>query len=568
MNRLLAIAVMGIANVARRAFPRSSFVSRVHRSVRNWYEAGWPLLDGGRAYIPSLVQDARWDQNYITRREMLRRMRYWSQNSPVLESVLSVGERYTVGPSGLNVSFWDIDDDSGEENPWYETAEQVVREWFHDCGWNGESMETQLKVGYRCQKVDGDVFYLKSWKRQAVNIGDPKEYPLGLWVNLKKPCLQMVEGHRVETPFNRWDEEGHTVVDGVEFRQVKVDGRDMMQKVGYQVRAGFGAFETEARWFLVPAEDIIHVHSSHRVNQFRGLSDFYSVENELGKLEELLKIELSAQNDQSQWSVLVKNAAGQFNPVDPRLHAVQVARGQTTQPAGVTDPQKLQQINEVYRKTYGAQTKAFKFGEDAEMKAPTRPAEATLQLWEFLINSVCAGAHIPRCLAFGKISAASAKSQGTEVRADLDCADAFFKGDFQKWKHLVRECVIYFMEWAVDNDPRVKNPPPNWRNCIHIQAPEACNVDVGHNTQAEMMMLAAGAYDYDMILGPLGLSFNTIIRRLARQQKKIQKLNVEVTLPALLRGQIELSGQGEFKPSVDTETNDGTPVKRKELANV
>lgn len=566
MNRLFATAIVGIANAAKRVFPRSQFVARVQRTVKNWYDAGWPLLDGTRAYVPSLVQDARWDQNYITRREMLRRMRYWSQNSPVVESILSVGERYTVGPSGLNVSFYNInDDDDGEENPWFESAEHAVREWFHECGWNGESMSEMLKVGYRCQKVDGDVFYLKTWNRAVVNVGDPAEYPAGLWMNLRKPCLQMVEGHRVETPYNRWDEEGHTVVDGVEFRQVKVDGRDLMDKVGYHVRSGFGAFETEARWFLVPKDSIIHIHSSHRVNQFRGLSDFYSVENELGKLEELLKIELSAQDDQSQWSVIVKNAAGQFKPNDPRLTAVATARGQNE--TSQTDAQKLTQIVEMYRKVYGARTRAFKFGEEAEMKAPTRPAEATLQLWEFLINSICAGTHIPRCLAFDKISAASAKSQGTEVRGALDSADAYFKGDFQKWKHLVREAVIYFMEWSIQNDPRVKNAPANWKNCIHIQAPEACNVDVGHNTQAEMMMLAAGAYDYDMILGPLGLSFNTIIRRLSRQQKKLRKLGVEITLPALLRGQIELSGQGEFKPSVDTETRDDAGSRRKEMAN-
>jgi len=534
------MAVMGVANAARRTFPTSTIVSRIHRSVKNWYESGWPLLDGGRAYIPQLVQDARWDQNYITRREILRRMRFWECNSGLLESILSVGERYTVGPAGLHVSFYPSDDasmdlDEQDDDPWYEAAELVTREFLRNCGWNGESFETMLKVGYRRQKVDGDVFYVKTWKNGPLKVGN---YTL----TVAKPCLQMVEAHRVETPFNRWDQEGHSVVDGVEFRQVKLQGRDMMEKVGYHVRAGFGAFETESRWFLVPIEDIIHVHSSHRVNQFRGLSDFYSVEGSIGKLYELLKIELSAQNEQSQWSVLVKNASGQFNPIDSKLSAVSIARGQS--PNTGIDPQKLTQIQEMYRKTYGANTRAFKFGEDAEMKAPIRPSEATLQLWEYLINDVCAGCHSPRSLVMGKISAASAKSQGTEVRAELDSADAYYKGDFQKWKRLTHEAVEYFMEWAINNDPRVADPPANWRHCIHVPPPEACNVDVGRNTQADLMMLAAGAMDYDMLLGPQGISFNTMIRRLHRQQSKMKRLGVLVTLPALMPGQIELNGKG------------------------
>jgi capsid protein len=544
MNRFLAMAIFGAVKAVRERWPQSRLIGRAYQATKNWYEAGWPLLAGDRAYVPSLVQDARWDQNYITRREMLRRMRYWSQNSPLLESILSVGERYTVGPAGLHVAFYSVEDDADTDekgDPWYEAAEQVVKEWFRDCGWNSESMETLLKVGYRCQKVDGDVFLIKTRKRGKLQIDNQT-------LNVNKPCLQMVEGHRVETPWMRWQDEGRSVMDGVEFTTVKNNGRDMLSKTGYWIREGFGAVETEAAWTMIPIDSVLHIFSPHRVNQFRGLSDFYAIENELGRLEELLRMELKAQDSQSDWAVLVKNAAGQFNPIDPKLQAVAVARNQN-QPTSQTDAQKLQSVVEMYRKTYGGNTRAFKQGEDAQMLAPNRPAEATLQLWEFLVNSVCAGCHSPRCLVFGKISAASAKAQGTEVRAELDAADANYKGEFQKWKHTVRDAVIYFMEWAIKNDPRVADPPDNWRNCIHIQPPQACNVDVGRNTQADIMMLAAGASDYDLLLGPQGLSFNTVARKLSRQQRKLKQLNVEVTLPALLAGQIPLDGKGgEPKP--------------------
>src|SRR5258708_4910213 len=95
----------------QRIFPLSNAVRSVYHFCKNWYEGGWPMWTGGaESYLPSLVQDARWDQNYVTRREMLRRMRYWSQNSPLVEAILSVGERYTVGASGLHVHFYPTGD--------------------------------------------------------------------------------------------------------------------------------------------------------------------------------------------------------------------------------------------------------------------------------------------------------------------------------------------------------------------------------------------------------------------------------------------------------------------------
>jgi hypothetical protein len=553
----IARAVYGAAKTLADSFPRSNLVGRVWRGVKNWYEAGWPFLDGGRAYIPSLIQDARWDQNFVTRREMMRRMRYWSQNSPLLESMLSVGERYTVGTSGLHVSFYPVDDwqtaidtakggdaaaEDDNEDPWYENAELVVKEWFKDCGWNGESMSQLLKVGYRDQRVDGDIFFIKTRKRGQLQLSKNQT------INISKPALLMVEAHRVETPFNEWAKEGREIVDGVAFREVNQDGQILMDKIGYHIRIGFGAFETESRWILVRKEDCWHIYNSHRANQFRGISDFYSVEDHLGKLFELVKMEMRAQDTQSDWAVLIKNAAGQLPP-DPKVAMAAAARGQNL-PTTAIDPQKLTEITNFYRKIYGGNTKALKLGEDAEMKAPMRPSEATLQLWEYLINAVCAGGHAPRCLTFGKLSAASAKGQGTEVRGDLDNADKFYKGDHEKWAQFLQGAVIWFLEWAIKNDPRVADPPASWRNCIHIQQPESCNVDVGHTTQAALMLLAAGASDYDAILGPLGVSFHTVIRKLRRQQRLIKKYGVEVTLPGLLKGQIPLTGT---KPPTDNE---------------
>lgn len=522
-----------------RVAPKSQIAAKIYRKLYDWYEGGWPLLTGETSYVPSIVQDARFDQNYITRREMLRRMRYWSQNSAIVESTLSVGSRYTVGPSGLPVSFYPIDDISADtDDSWYDRAEEVSAEAFEDFGFNGESMQTMLHIGYRCQKVDGDLAFLKTRKRGFLTRGN-------LRLQVSRPCLQMVEGHRIETPFNLWTNEGVTTIDGVEFEIVNVDGRQLMRRKGLWIRSGVGEFETNSSWQLIPFESLFYVRNEHRANQPRSVSDFYAVEQDIHKLEDLLVMEMKAQASQSTRAVKIENATGELNPLDPKLRAIAAATGKAVNTN--EQQQAMARMVEFYRKTYGGEVYAVKNGEKVDFQAPNRPSDATLNLFELLVNKICAGTKQPRCLVMEKISSQSSKSQGTEVRGVLDAADGYYAEDFQKWKRLVIGATIYFLEWAINNDPRVADPPANWRSCIHVQQPRACNVDVAYNAQATTMELASGQTNYDLIYGPRGLSARRELKKLARQQRFIESLGLKLTLPALLPGQIELDGQPQGK---------------------
>jgi capsid protein len=534
-------AARNVTGWASSKAPRSKFIRKLHHACKNWYEAGWPIWGGqGQSYLPSLVQDARYDQNYVTRREMLRKMRYWSQNSALLESILSVGERYTVGASGLHVAVYpNTDEISTDADDWYTRAEQVIHEWFQDCGWNGETMELLLKIGYRCQKVDGEIFYLKTRKQSSVEI-------FGKRSPIARPCLQLVEAHRCETPWNKFDSDN--LIDGVQFEKVSVgtgaQKRNLLLKQGYWFRDTIAFDQNEDSWNVIPESGLFHVFNSHRANQYRGLSDFYSCESDLHKLEDVIEIELKAQASQSVRAVGIEsNSGAAATPLDPKIEAIQRATGRLG-PQVDASKEFLTRI-ENYRKETGAYIYGLKTNEKIHFDAPNRPSEATLNLLEFLTNNVMAGGHSPRCLVFQKISGASARAQGTEVRAELDSADLYYRSDFHKWKNFVRDATIFFMEWAVKNDLRVADAPSNWRECLHIQQPEACNVDVGYTTQAQLMMLAAGASDYEMILGPQGTSFMTVAKRLLRQQKWMERNGLKVTLPALLPGQIPLEAPAE-----------------------
>jgi len=466
-------------------------------------------------------------------------MRYWAQNSPLVEAILSVGERYTVGASGLHVSFYPSDDLSEDaDRSWYERADQVICDWFGNCGWNGETMEQLLKIGYRDQKVDGDVFYLKTRKVMPIEIGMRT-------IHAPRPTLQIVEAHRCESPWNMFEQEDQTLIDGVQYKLMKVDGRDMLLKVGYWMRDGATSFEQNDSWKLIDINNCWQLRNVHRANQPRSVSDFYACEVMINKHEDTLEIELKAHSSQSVRAVAIETASGQAaSPLDNKIERINLARGIASNPQNPVET--WEKRSETYRKETGAYVYGLKLGEKVHFDNPNRPSDSTLNLLEYQVNAIVAACHAPRCLVFEKISGASARGQGTEVRAQLDAADSFYKSDYQKWKKFVREAVIWYMEWAIKNDPRVSDPPANWKSCVHIQQPEACNVDIGYNTQAQLMSLAAGAIDYDMILGPQGLSFANVAKKLSHQQKLLEKLGVKVTLPALMRGQIPL--EGEQKP--------------------
>lgn len=529
---------LNTAKVIQKTFPRSNAVRKLYHSTRNWYEGGWPLWTGGaESYLPSLVQDSRWDQNYVTRREMLRRMRYWSQNSALVEAILSVGERYTVGATGLHVHFYPADDQGSVEDPWYEAADLVVKEWFKNCGWNGESMKQLLNIGYRDQRIDGEVFILKTRKPMPLVLKTRT-------LQVQKPCLQIVEAHRVESPWNKFEQENQTLIDGVQYEKVIIDGRDIMQPVGFWARTGASSWEQNDSWHLIPKENIWQLRNVHRADQPRSVSDFYAVEVTINKLEDTLEIEDKAHSSQSVRAVGVESASGQAASVtDRKLEMIRMATGQSGQQPN-NDWDKRQ---EVFRKETGAYVYGLKLGEKIHFDNPVRPSESTLNLIELRINFICSGAHAPRCLVIQKISGQSAKSQGTEVRAELDSANTFYQGDGDKWRTFVSQAAEWYMEWAIKNDPRVTGAPANWRDCLHVQHPESCNVDVGNNTQAMLMNLAAGAATYDMIYGPQGLNTITQFRKLKREQAWLEKNKVKVTLPALLPGQIPLEGNPNEK---------------------
>jgi len=493
-------------------------------AIRNWYEAGFPFLDGTRSWTPSIIQDARYDQNLVTRREMLRRMRYWSQNSGIYKSTVDVRRQYVIGTHAPVIT------SLSKNTAWAEIAEAVFEEMIKTAGIEGEPLYQMLTVGFNVKKHDGDVLFTETSIVAEIPIRQGTKYA----TKIKKsvPRLQMVEGHRIETPPNRWKDEGLTIVDGVQFQEVEQklpDGtaRKANVRIGYWVKDAFNGFTNDEAYSFIPVDHCCLVFTPTRVNQIRGLSDFYAGETSLAMLEDLLKLELRAQEVQSNISVFITNGAGQI--VNEKTQATLGGLGikLTKDPTGkpIVTTEDIEKTKEVYKKIWGGEVFVGRTNDTLAFQAPVRPAEATLNLWNHLINLWCAGAETTRVLVFPK----SEKGQGTEVRAELDKFNTSAIGEFNlNWKPLIHRVWKYFIGWAIDNDPRLKNAPEDWEN-IEVSPPRSVLVDAGYDSASMLAELAAGVTNLHFVAQRLGTTAKRLIKMAVQDIYQLKKACNEIS---------------------------------------
>lgn len=477
------------------------------QAIQNWYEGGFPFLDGTRSYVPSLIQDARYDQNQVTRRELLRRMRYWSQNSGLCKSTLDVSRQYVIGTHAPVVTSLSAD------SKWADLAEQVFGEMIEKAGLDGESLLQMLTVAHDCKKIDGDVLFVETSRRQPFTIRRGTKYETEIQKSV--PCYQMVEGHRIETPPSLWNQEGLTIVDGVQFQIIEhklEDGRTRkaMVRQGYWVRdAANSVAMNDESFAFIPVSGGTLVFTPTRVNQVRGLSDYYAGETTLAMIEDLLKLELRAQEVQSNLTVFITNGAGQIvdQKTQATLGALNIKISKDGEGKAVVTTADIEKAKEVYKKVWGGETFVGRTGDTLGFLAPTRPAEATLNLWEYLINIWCASARTVRVLVFPKTT----KGQGTEVRAELDKANTGFIGEFNlNWKPFMQRAWEYLIGWAKDNDERLKNQPADWKH-IEVSPPRSVLVDHGYDSASMLAELAAGVTNLHFIAQRLGTTGKKLI---------------------------------------------------------
>jgi capsid protein len=449
--------------------------------IFNRYEAG-QRYGTSRSHLPGWVQDARFDADNATREEIMRKARYFEKNSGLVNRLADLFEQFTVGPCGLQLIA------ASSEEDWNAKAMEKWNEWqkFADLTSLQPFSVLQSLIARRWF-IDGEIFIIKTRGSESPS----------------RPRIQLIESHRVRTPDNLSAEEGRRIIDGVE-----VDGRG--RPVAYHIRDGFD----EQTFRRVPANQVIHVFEPSRPGEYRGMSFFAAVMNELHDLDDLLLLEMRAAKDAAEKSTFIETASGELRQSGQRAERT-TATTQNSSGEDVT-VSRTRWLKEMI----GGRVAALKMGEKVHQFLSNRPTVSQQWYFDYLTGRITAGVGISKLLVY------PFSMQGTVTRADLDVMAGFFRSRSEVLAAAFTEVRNYVMDWETKNEVTLADPPADWRK-VTVRAPRSVNVDVGRNSSAMLSELKAGARTYQDVYAELGQDYREQLRQRAKEAKYIRDLAKE-----------------------------------------
>lgn len=463
---------------------RRSFLQRCASALSvlfaNRYEGA--TFSTHRSIIPGAVQSMRLDAAAATRMELLRRARYWERNSSLVQRIADVFETYTVG-SGLK--FYSTSSDP----EWASAADEYFAAWvpFADIS-SRQSWDTLQGLIARALLIDGEAFVVLTRGQERTG-------------GLAFPRVQLVEGHLCSTPPSRKEDEGKTIVDGIE-----LDGRG--RPLGYHFVDELASSRTEIVHRYIAAENVVHVFEPSRAGQYRGITMLHAVLNDLHDLDDLVQLELKACRDHAEISNIFETAGTSSDVADA------IASGGSA-PVLDTDGKRVR-----YQETVGGRTIYLDPGDKLTRWVSERPSTQATHLWEILENKVCGGVGVPLQIV------RPSSLQGTVERAVLAQAAAWFRVRSNVQAEHFRRVWEFVISWGVATDRRLAGPPGDWRN-VTWRPPRAADVDTGRNSAALLSELAAGVRTYQSVLGELGEDWRHSLRQKADEIVYIRKLAQE-----------------------------------------
>lgn len=439
-----------------------------------------------RSIIQAGYQSARFDASASARAELVRKSRYFERNNPIMQRACDIFETYTVG---CNVQVMP----ASSNRKWNAAAKESLDLFFRFPAMDSlQDMTCIASLIARTWLVDGEVFIVKTKGESG------------------RPRIQLIEGHRVQTPHWMAKQEGVSVVDGV---NIDPNGRPNGYWIGEEDEKGNLSWPRG----MTSAEQVVHVFEPSRAGQYRGLPFCYSVINILHDMDDLHILEMAAAKEAARVTNVVLNKAGEFNPAGAMRSAIQLGR---TNSAGGSSTDTTY---ENYRQVLGANSIALKTGEDIKQFKTERPNVVTMEYWRYMSELFCSGLGIPYVLVFPD------SMQGTVYRGTLDMANSFFRSRHGVIAAALRNICEFYLRWASSNEPALRDKPGDWFK-MDIYWPRAVNVDVGRNMQAELSALAAGATNYELLYSPLGLDWRDQFDKLAEQQKYAESIGLKLAV--------------------------------------
>lgn len=460
----------------------------------NRYDAAQPA-GPKRSYIPAFVQDARYDASPMSRWEMTRKMRYFDRNVWLVNSVKKEHIKWTVGPNGLQIKA------SSSEPVWNAKIDEAYANWCESpCLDSTISMSQVHKQIAGSDNLEGGIFILKTYLRE---------------LDISKPAIQLIESHRCSSPGTAYsDGYNETLIDGVQL--AKDSSGRITKPIGYHFLNNVQANQ----WVFRSVQDVIHVFDPERAGTFREITPWASVMNSLHDLDDLEQLEMEKAKQNSEFSNIITNQAGELN-----ADAWRASRWNSGIATTNSDPKSDDQDRRIsiYKKILGSRTIALKTGEKLEQFGSESPSASTQWYWQYKIGQICKVGGVPLILIFPELCTGI---QGTVVRGIYDNAHETFRSKFFLYAVAAIKMWRFFVNWARYNLPEVVDAPSDWAKC-HVIPPRAVNVDVGYTSAATLAELAAGVTNYDDIAGRYGTTAEVLLRKKARNIALIHSIAKE-----------------------------------------
>ncbi len=440
---------------------------RVKKFVSARYEAAMTNY-GERSWLFSNVQDARFDNDCATRLELVRKHRYWVKNSELVQRIRSLFIQFAVGPTGLNCV------PNSTDETWNDIRAHRWALWCRRPELSSRHSMSELVILWAGALFDdGGCFVLKLQEAG-------------------RPFIQTVEAHRCQTPPQLKENEGKSIVDGVE-----IDGN--MRPIAYwfvdssKGASILGTADESLTYKRYPAEMVIHIFKPRRPGMIREIPEGVSAYNTLHDYQDLHLLEQKAARKIASYAVVIGNETGEADPA--ALRRARMGIGSVDSAGNTVTKERAI----YYENRFGGDTVYKKKGETVENFKCDRPSIVTQQYWDLLISQICCGYNVPKLLVVPY------SLQGTVTRADLDVCTSAFRFNFEVIASALREVYEWQTEWSVRYDREflaelgrasISNATPPHYLAVVIRPPRPPNVDIGYNANATVAELKAGLITY------------------------------------------------------------------------
>lgn len=461
-------------NIFRKAFQRLRkwIGARYEAAVTSW---------GDRSFLFSSNQDARLDADAMSRKEIMRKSRYFERNNAFVNRMADLFEQYTVGPNGLQVVSESKD------------ATEYFARWGMQCDATGlMTFPLMQSVAARGWFVDGGSFLVKVIVRGRLKV-------------------QLIEAHRVYTPPFLAREEGKIVIDG--------KGVDRFGCVtGIWIFKGNNdqPADDPEHWSFVGTEDFIDISEPNRAGMYRGLPMLYPVMNDLHDLDDLQMLTMQVAKQAAEIGNVTTNKTGELSTETSRRAKLNF---QSTSAAGSA---LTKSSGEYYKVSLGAREIALQTGDSIKQFQAERPSLAEREHWDYLTSKVCTGVGISKLLVMPY------SMQGTVTRADLDIAAAFFRARSAVMQAAVARVFLWVIEWAQLYDREVLRGGFNFAGYerVTVRPPRSVNVDVGRNSNALIAELEAHVRTYQSTYAEMGEDWREAFTQIAAEKQFAASLGI------------------------------------------